>query len=256
MTKKIEPKEIEFHLCHFGDGTGASSLVDEVKYARKYLTTLCNIMQAQNVPHTYYEDKVSKNRNANVNHLVKHHNADTNGFIVSVHLNASAGVTAQPIGFEVLYANPANKAIAQEICDKVCAVSGLKNRGAKLRRDIGVLTDTYEPAILIELGFVNSKADIAILDAKQKEICDAIAEVLAARIGHTVKRSTTHASAKAAASNKIGYSPSTSGGKIQDDNAFRLQSGKHTDLAAAQAAAEKLIAAGMMNYVTIVGFKE
>lgn len=49
---------------------------------------------------------------------------------------------------------------------------------------------------------------------------------------------------------KIGYS------NTADANAFRLQSGRYDNLEAAQAAAEKLIANGSMNYVTIVGYKE
>lgn len=179
------PREIELHVGHFGNGTGASGYVDEVVYARKFMKQIYDILQANKVPSTLYEDKVSKTKRDNINRLVKHHNADRDGLIVSGHLNASAGRVKTPIGFEVLYTT--QKALAQTISNKVCAVSGLKNRGAKFRNDLGVLTQTYEPAVLIEFGFVNSSVDVSIMDKKFEEICYVIAETLASYIGHTIK---------------------------------------------------------------------
>ncbi|QSB10426.1 N-acetylmuramoyl-L-alanine amidase [Lysinibacillus fusiformis] len=180
------PQKIEFHVGHYGDGTGANSLIDEVQYARKFIKRIYDICIANGVPATYYEDKISKNQIQNINNLIAHHNADRNGFIVSGHLNASGSVTDQAIGAEVLYYDQV--AIAKEIVDAICSVSGLKNRGAKKRTDLGVLVRTYEPAILIEFGFVNSKKDIELMDQHFEPICQAVATVLAAHIGYTIKK--------------------------------------------------------------------
>lgn len=41
--------------------------------------------------------------------------------------------------------------LSYTVTKAICDASGLKNRGAKYRDNIGVLTRTYEPSILIEL---------------------------------------------------------------------------------------------------------
>lgn len=181
-----KPQEIEFHVGHYGVGTGAKSLIDEVQYARKFIKRIYDICVSNEVPATFYEDKTSKNQKQNINNLVAHHNQDRNGFIVSGHLNASGSVTELGIGVEVLYYDQA--IIAKEVVDAICNASGLKNRGAKKRTDLGVLVATFEPAILIEFGFVNSKKDIELMDQHFEPICQAVATVLAAHIGYTIKK--------------------------------------------------------------------
>lgn len=182
----IKPQEIEFHVGHYGDGTGARGFVDEVQYARKFIKRIYDICVANGVPATYYEDKISKNQTQNINNLIAHHNADTNGFIVSGHLNAGSALTDQGIGVEVLYYD--QLAIAKQVVDGICNVSEMKNRGAKKRTDLGVLARTYEPAILIEFGFVTSKKDVELMDKHFEAICQAVATVLAAHIGYTIKK--------------------------------------------------------------------
>lgn len=179
-----QPTEIELHVGHYGDGTGAKGIVDEVKYARKFIKRIYDILVANKVPATYYEDKVSKNQTQNINNLIKHHNADRNGLIVSGHLNASGSLTERPIGVEVLYTT--QKDLAATVAKVMSDASGLINRGAKYRDNIGVLTRTYEPSILIEFGFVNSKKDVELMDKHFEAICQAVAKVLAAAIGYKI----------------------------------------------------------------------
>lgn len=179
-----KPQEIEFHVGHYGDGTGAKSLIDEVQYARKFIKRIYDICIANGVPATYYEDKISKNQTQNINNLIAHHNQDRNGFIVSGHLNASGSVSDQGIGAEVLYYDQVG--IAKEVVDAICIASGMKNRGAKKRTDLGVLVRTYEPAILIEFGFVTSKTDVELMDKHFEAICQAVAKVLAEHIGYSI----------------------------------------------------------------------
>lgn len=176
--------KLEFHVGHYGDGTGAKKLVDEVQYARKFIKRIYDICVANKVPATYYEDKVSKNQTQNINNLISHHNKDTNGFIVSGHLNSSTGIVDKSIGVEVLYYDQVN--IAKKVVDAICSASGMTNRGAKKRTDLGVLARTYEPAILIEFGFVNSRKDVELMDKYFEAICQAVAKVLAAHIGYKI----------------------------------------------------------------------
>lgn len=183
-------KEIELHVGHFGNGTGASGHVDEVKEARKVTQKVYEILQSKRVPSTIFEDTVSKNRTQNINNLVKHHNADRDGLIVSIHFNAG-GDGSKAIGTEVLYYD--QKSLAEKLSKAISDAtgSGLKNRGAKKRTDLGVLALTYEPAILIEVCFVNSSIDVAVYRRDFDKICQAIAKVLAEHIGYKLNNANT-----------------------------------------------------------------
>lgn len=185
-----KPKEIELHVGHFGDGTGAAGHIDEVKEARKVTKRVYDILKANKVPSTFFEDGTSKNRTQNINSLIKHHNADRDGLIVSIHFNAGGDGT-KAIGTEVLYYS--EKALADKLAKAISNATGegLKNRGSKQRKDLGVLAKTYEPAVLIEVCFVNSSIDVAIYRRDFEKICQAIAKVLATEIGYSIGQSNT-----------------------------------------------------------------
>jgi hypothetical protein len=63
--------------------------------------------------------------------------------------------------------------------DAVCTASGLKNRGAKLREELYFLRHTEMPAVLAEICFVDSHADVKIYNAKFNDICTALAAGIA-----------------------------------------------------------------------------
>lgn len=174
-------KEIELHVSHFGNGTGAKGHIDEVTEARKVTKRVYEILQSMKIPSTYFEDTKSKNQRDNINTLVKHHNQDKDGLVVSIHFNAGGDGT-KAIGTEVLYYN--QKDLASRLSKAISDATGggLKNRGAKQRKDLGVLASTYEPAILIEVCFVNSVIDVAIYKRDFEKICQAIARELAKEV--------------------------------------------------------------------------
>ncbi|MGE7090909.1 N-acetylmuramoyl-L-alanine amidase [Lysinibacillus sp. NPDC048646] len=120
---------------------------------------------------------------------------DKNRLIVSIHLN-SGGDGSKAIGTEVLYYDQKELAvrIAKTISDATSG--GLLNRGAKQRKDLGVLARTYEPAILIEICFVNSTVDAAIYRRDFEKICQAIAKELAAYLGKSPPSTLTSAEDK------------------------------------------------------------
>lgn len=83
---------------------------------------------------------------------------------VSVHLNSAENKLAS--GYEVLVYN--NKGIAAELGNKVLNCFSnifpyLKNRGLKERPDLGVLSKTKMPAILVETGFISNLAEAEFL---------------------------------------------------------------------------------------------
>lgn len=183
------PREIELHVGHFGDGTGARDIVDEVHEATKITKRVYDILRANNVPATYYKDTVSKSQTENINRLIAHHNADTNGLIVSIHLNASSGRKSNGIGCEVCYTT--QKSLATKLSAAIASAGDFKDRGAKYRNNIGVLVRTIEPAVLLEPFFVNSKEDVSLYNKHFEKICQAIAKALAEHIGYKIKKSST-----------------------------------------------------------------
>lgn len=175
--------EIENHVGHWNVGTGARSLIDEVEHSRLIAKRVHGNLIALGVPSTYYQDETSTNKNDNLKRLVAHHNADTNGLVVSYHLNAAANVVKDSIGTEVLYANEKWKSLAEVLSAAIAKAGNFKNRGAKKRTDLYVLNSTKEPAILIETFFVNSEHDVNAYKANFNAICNAISNTLAEALG-------------------------------------------------------------------------
>jgi N-acetylmuramoyl-L-alanine amidase len=68
--------------------------------------------------------------------------------------------------------------IAKHVVDAICQV-GFINRGPKYRDNLYFLNQTDERAILIEVCFVDSKADADLYRAKFSEICRLIAASIA-----------------------------------------------------------------------------
>lgn len=178
--------ELEHHVGHFGIGTGAKSIVDEVKEAKKIMEGVHAILVANGVPSNIYQDNKSKTQRDNLNNLVVHHNADNNALIVSYHLNAGGTDKANGIGTEVCHKTQPE--LATKMSAAIAKAGGFKNRGAKYRNDLAVLNRTIEPAILLETFFVNSKYDVAQYRKNFDAICHAIATVLAEHIGYKLKK--------------------------------------------------------------------
>lgn len=179
-----KPREIEWHAGHWRIGSGASGYIDEVTEARRVVKRCHEIMVANKIPSSYFFDDTSTGKNQNLGTLVKHHNKDRDGLVVSVHFNASAGTKRDPIGTEVLYYDQKN--LALKLSNAIASAGGFKNRGPKQNKQLAVLAQTYEPAVLPEICFVNSKADVDLYKANFEPICQAICKVLAEAIGHKI----------------------------------------------------------------------
>lgn len=88
---------------------------------------------------------------------------------VSVHLNAGGGT-----GVEVLYIS--QKALATEVSAAMAKALDLKDRGAKHRSDVGYLRTVKAPSILLEVGFMDNKEDMAKLMGKDgiKKVAESV----------------------------------------------------------------------------------
>ncbi len=103
-------------------------------------------------------------------------------YLVSIHRNSSPGPN-QYTGVESLVYNIFGEAarMAYSINDRLEQV-GFANQGVMERQDLVVLNRTNMPAVLVEVGFINTDADNALFDAQFDAIAQAIADGILDRL--------------------------------------------------------------------------
>lgn len=163
---------------HFGVGTGASGYIDEVQEARKVVKRVAALLKAKGVTVNVVEDNYSLAQQENLRYLVTEHNKTVREWDVSIHFNASKGTTNSAIGTEVLYLSTQGREKAAKISNAIASAGKFLNRGPKKRTDIKFLNETNKPALVIEVCFVNSLADVKNYEQYFEEICTAVAEAL------------------------------------------------------------------------------
>lgn len=121
----------------------------------------------------------------NVNQILANTTANMNrypgDYHISVHLNAFNGSAT---GIEVWYwaGDEASKKKATEMSAELSKLTGLTNRGAKATASFYVLRNSVGRTLLIEIGFIDNKNDMAKVIPKIDAIGKKIAEVM----GHKV----------------------------------------------------------------------
>lgn len=145
--------------------------LEEVDEARRVVNRVAELMKEAGHNIKTFHDDVSTTQNENLNRIVNYHNAQSRDLDISVHFNAY-NTTDKPMGTECLYIT--QQALAAKVSAAVAA-SGFINRGPKKRTDLYFLNNTAKPAILIEVCFVDSKADADLYRAKFEKICNDIA---------------------------------------------------------------------------------
>lgn len=154
---------------------GASGYIDEVDEARKVVNAVGDLLSIGGVKVETFHDDVSHSQNENLNRIVNFHNGEERDLDISVHFNAYE-TTGSPMGTECLYVT--QDALAQKVSTEIALASGLKNRGPKKRTDLFFLNNTDEPAILIEVCFVDSSRDVDLYKEFFTDICHAITEAV------------------------------------------------------------------------------
>src|SRR6188768_1155291 len=135
---------------------GASGYLDEVDEARLVVERVAEMLHGAGVTVKTFHDNTSHDQSTNLNTIVNWHNKQSRTLDVSIHFNAYQ-TTSKPMGTECLYKT--QEALASTVAKKVAAATGLPNRGAKYRSDLKFLNSTNKPAVLVEVVFVDSKAD-------------------------------------------------------------------------------------------------
>jgi len=148
---------------------GAEGLLDEVDEARRVVDRVAHLLDAPS-----FHDNTSTSQDENLATIVEWHNAQDRDLDVSVHFNCYEQ-TKEPMGTEVLYLTADD--LAAKVSNAI-ANCGFVNRGAKQRSDLYFLNGTDQPAVLIEVCFVDSDADVDIYDVQFDAICRWIAAAL------------------------------------------------------------------------------
>lgn len=168
------------HGKHIDGAVGPSPWgLDEHPEAVRVVNQAAVELRKMGVDITTYEDTISDDQNENLNRIVDFHNAQgSRDLDVSVHFNSTDPQPTGPVGHEVWYKTSNGKGPAKEVCDTVCSAVPFKNRGIKQTDNLFFLNKTAAPAILIEVCFVNSKADCDLYRQRFNDICAAIASGL------------------------------------------------------------------------------
>lgn len=142
-------------------------------------------LQALGVEVVTFEDVTSMNVQTNLDTIIAWHNMQQRSLDISVHFNSAefsgSNQTNNPVGTEVWYTSDAGWDWAQKLVDAIAGASGLINRGAKHTDSLAVLNGTSATCVLLEICFVNSKADAGLYSdpATFEAICRALAQAIA-----------------------------------------------------------------------------
>lgn len=162
------------HAGHNPDGKkacGAIGLIKESTENRNVKNEVIRLLKKEG--HTVYDCTVEDGTSVSdiVNKQVAKMNSYSNiDLHISIHFNSGANDKAgnnKTTGVEVLVCNTSGTKydIAKRICSKVEAL-GYKNRGVKVRTDLGVLKKSKGQTLLVECCFVDDKDDIDLYNYK------------------------------------------------------------------------------------------
>ena len=155
---------------------GASGVIDEVDEARKVVERVADELRSVKVDVVVFHDDVSTSQSENLERIVDFHNAQgDHDCDVSVHFNAYEH-TEQPMGTECLWVTQSD--LAGKLAEEMSIEGELINRGPKNRTDLYFLNNMNEPAVLLEVCFVDSTTDAELYEKNFDRICHGIAGVL------------------------------------------------------------------------------
>lgn len=151
---------------------GASGYLDEVDEARRVVESTAKLLEKLGAEVTTFHDNVSTTQDQNLKRIVDFHNDQERDLDVSIHFNAYT-TTSEPRGTECWYVTQAD--LADRVSAAIAEGGQFIDRGPKKSTGLYFLNNTDEPAILIEVCFVDSKADADLYHQHFDDICEALA---------------------------------------------------------------------------------
>ena len=166
--------QINISSGHSINCQGAIGIINEVTEARKVVDRVYRICKSLGIEVYKYHDTAS-NSSQNLANIVSWHNKFKDGIDVSIHFNAYTH-TNNAMGTEVFYYSQSQ--LTANVSVAIANAGGFKNRGAKKGTGLYFLKNTIKPAILIEICFVDSVADVELYNKNFDAICNAIVKSL------------------------------------------------------------------------------
>lgn len=166
-------KTVYINRGHSKYDSGAVDYINERKYAVKVGNAMEDYLKSN------YNVKIAESR-GNVGDLLticNDANSKKADLFVSIHCN-SCGTRNAARGFEAWVYNDSRKHLG-EIFEKEIIKIGQTSRGVKCDDELIVLKHTDMPAVLVELLFVNSKADYLAWGKNPKKMGIALAKAVA-----------------------------------------------------------------------------
>lgn len=154
---------------------GASGYIDEVDEARRVVEAVAKRLRFVGLEVITFHDDVSTTQDENLDRIVTYHNSQERQLDVSIHFNAYED-TQEPMGTECLYVSQGE--LADTVASAIAKAGEFTDRGPKQNDGLYFLNNTEEPAILIEVCFVDSEADTDLYTEHFPDICTAIALAL------------------------------------------------------------------------------
>lgn len=164
-----------------GVGSGATGYINESQENRSLSSIVVKYLKLAGHNVDYYEINEA---NDYLQKQVAKANSKNYDLVVQIHFNAYKNTTNE-MGTEVLYLSDSGKVWAEKINAKLSTV--FKNRGVKKRTDLFWLNKTSSISCLIEVCFVDSKADTDKYLANKDKVGKLIAEAIHRREIEEVK---------------------------------------------------------------------
>ena len=153
---------------------GAEGILDEVIEARRVTDRVTDLLRQVGIEAVSFHDNTSHDQDTNLETIVSFHNSQDRDYDISVHFNCQQK-TSQPMGTEVWYVTQQN--LASLLSEAMAKAGGLINRGSKFSNTLYFLNNTTARAVLLEVCFVDSRADADLYNQNFDSICRAVTEI-------------------------------------------------------------------------------